>query len=495
MRYMSFNLTLLREILSKSTDGICILDNNFLIKEINQNFSSILGYKKEELQNRHFFSFISPKSEKKLQNIKRTINKEQKICSNLVFIDKNGYSLSENVKISIIEQHIIFFLEDSYHNRDKRYLENSEENFFQKTFDKLNAAVYIADPESHEIIYINKELRKILGKERIQGKCYEVFHNNNSPCEFCTNEKLIQKGKSPIIWEHFNRKIGKWFKCIDQAIRVSNKKKLRLEIAFDITEQKLIQKKLKSAKKKLEKKNRILKLLNQRKSKVLVRISHELKTPIIPIKGYSDLILEEFNEDLDDELLDYIKNIKSGTNKLISLIDTITEAILLEEQKLSFDFEEHNLTIAIKQCLKNLQNNFRLRDISIHSNIDQEIRVYFDFEKIKKVIMNLLTNALKYTQQGGDVWVSACNSEEGCLIKIRDTGIGLTKNEQNIIFKKFGKIEHYGKGWDVVINGIGLGLYICKKIISRHGGKIWVESKGRNQGTTFYISLPINCSE
>jgi signal transduction histidine kinase len=81
-------------------------------------------------------------------------------------------------------------------------------------------------------------------------------------------------------------------------------------------------------------------------------------------------------------------------------------------------------------------------------------------------------------------------SDDGILISINDNGIGFTEEEKSLIFKRFGKIERYDKGWEVNIEGTGLGLYISKKIIELHGGKIWVVSEGRDKGSTFNFTLP-----
>ncbi|TFG26099.1 MAG: HAMP domain-containing histidine kinase [Promethearchaeota archaeon] len=87
-------------------------------------------------------------------------------------------------------------------------------------------------------------------------------------------------------------------------------------------------------------------------------------------------------------------------------------------------------------------------------------------------------------------WISSEILDEYFLISVKDNGIGFTKEEKSQIFKRFGKIERYGKGWDVGIEGSGLGLYIAKKIIELHGGKIWVVSEGRDKGSTFNFTIP-----
>jgi signal transduction histidine kinase len=102
----------------------------------------------------------------------------------------------------------------------------------------------------------------------------------------------------------------------------------------------------------------------------------------------------------------------------------------------------------------------------------------------------LLINAIKYTPPNGKILISSEILEEYFLISIQDNGIGFTEEEKSQIFKRFGKIERYGQGWDVGIEGSGLGLYISKKIIELHGGKIWLVSKGRNKGSIFNFTLP-----
>ncbi|MBD3199994.1 MAG: hypothetical protein GF316_08260, partial [Candidatus Lokiarchaeota archaeon] len=116
---------------------------------------------------------------------------------------------------------------------------------------------------------------------------------------------------------------------------------------------------------------------------------------------------------------------------------------------------------------------------------------FFDPDKISDVLENLLSNSIKYTPSGGDIKVSTYLQKDEFIIKIKDNGIGITKEEKKTLFQKFGKIERYGKGWDVEIDGTGLGLFISKQIIDLHDGNIWVESKGRDKGCSFFISLPI----
>ncbi len=112
-------------------------------------------------------------------------------------------------------------------------------------------------------------------------------------------------------------------------------------------------------------------------------------------------------------------------------------------------------------------------------------------EEIHDVLSNLLTNAIKYTPPMGKIEIKTELKEKFAVISVKDNGIGFVDEQKKKIFKQFGKIERYGQGLDLGIDGTGLGLYISKRIVESHGGKIWMESGGKDQGSSFYFTLPI----
>jgi len=122
---------------------------------------------------------------------------------------------------------------------------------------------------------------------------------------------------------------------------------------------------------------------------------------------------------------------------------------------------------------------------------DLPTEVFFEVDKIRfsQVLINLISNAIKNAPIGGKIIINVNETIEHIDIQITDTGVGLTEKEKEMLFQKFGKIERYGKGLEVDIEGVGLGLYISKEIVDLHGGQILVESEGRNQGATFTIRL------
>ncbi|HEC39233.1 MAG TPA: HAMP domain-containing histidine kinase [bacterium] len=151
--------------------------------------------------------------------------------------------------------------------------------------------------------------------------------------------------------------------------------------------------------------------------------------------------------------------------------------------------KRENLIPIIKKCVEDLIFQAEKRKIFINLELPTDLNVDIDKELIKKAILNLLSNAVKNTLPNGDIYVKSIEHQNFIDIIIRDTGVGLTDKEIPILFKKFGKIERYGKGMDVDIEGPGLGLYIANEIVKLHIGEILVKSKGRNKGSTFILRL------
>jgi signal transduction histidine kinase len=245
----------------------------------------------------------------------------------------------------------------------------------------------------------------------------------------------------------------------------------------------LAQEKIKKSKKKLKK-------LNQLKSELLRRTSHELKTPLVSIKGFTNLLLELNEDDLEESSIEIVSEIKQGCNRLENLISDILMAAKLESGKIQINKEKINLSKLITNAVKSLRGIAKSREQSIKLEINKDLYIQGDPKRILEVIENLILNAIKYTPSKGTIIINSKSKKKDVIISIDDTGIGFTEEEKKDLFKQFGKIERYGAGHDVNIDGSGLGLYISRKIIEIHGGKIWMESEGRNKGSTFYFSLP-----
>ncbi|MEJ2293489.1 MAG: PAS domain S-box protein, partial [Candidatus Lokiarchaeota archaeon] len=269
---------------------------------------------------------------------------------------------------------------------------------------------------------------------------------------------------------------------------ITNQNQLVLFLICDAIE---IEQKRWQVQQHLEEQNRMLSEINKLKTDLFSRTSHELKTPLISIKGFTELLLKLHYQKLDKEIVSILEEIQKGSKRLEDYINAIVESSKLEQGLLKLNLSEENLSFLVNYCVKQLEGAAELRKQNIKVNIEKEMITKLDKERIYEVLSNLLINAIKYTPVGGQITVNSSIKNGSYILSVKDNGIGLTKEEKSQIFKQFGKIERYGQGWDVGIEGTGLGLYICKEIVDLHGGKIWVESAGRNKGSVFYFSLPI----
>ena len=194
---------------------------------------------------------------------------------------------------------------------------------------------------------------------------------------------------------------------------------------------------------------------------------------------------------MDEKCFSFLKRIKDGSVRLKTLINSFVESSQLDKAIVQVELRQENLYDLINEALHELEGVIHMRKHEIDLYIDKQLITHLDKEKIYTVITNLLINAINYTPLGGKISIQSIIDKKSIVISIKDTGIGLGESEKIRLFKPFGKIERYGKGWDIVIGGMGMGLYISKEIIELHDGKIWVESEGRNKGSTFYFSVPM----
>lgn len=230
--------------------------------------------------------------------------------------------------------------------------------------------------------------------------------------------------------------------------------------------------------------------LEKLKSNLITRFSHEFKTPLISIKGFTEFLLTENRQNLDGITISFLNKIMDGCGRLETLINAFIESSQLGKHIIGLNINQENLYLVIKKSVEKMKGIIKLREHKINLNIKDDLFVNCDKEKIYMVTTDLLLNSIKYTPKGGEILIQSNITDEFITISIKDNGVGLTEEEKLKLFKPFGKIERYGQGWDILTDGMGLGLFISNEIINLHGGKIWVESKGRNKGSIFYFSLP-----
>jgi signal transduction histidine kinase len=231
-----------------------------------------------------------------------------------------------------------------------------------------------------------------------------------------------------------------------------------------------------------------LKEIDKKKAEFSSMVSHELKTPLVPILGYTQMLQkQELMGKLNAQQVDAINEIHSSAVKLQKLVGDILTTQKLDLGKLEFNQENIYITEFLNSILKDFSPIANQKKIQMRVDNQEDGIIFSDKDRIAQVFSNLIKNAIDFVEsKKGEIIIGAKNYKESVQFFVKDNGIGISEINQKEIFKKFYQID---TTMSRKRDGSGLGLAICKGIIEGLGGKIWVESK-ENVGTVFYFEIP-----
>ncbi|HJH29925.1 MAG TPA: response regulator [Methanosarcinaceae archaeon] len=234
-----------------------------------------------------------------------------------------------------------------------------------------------------------------------------------------------------------------------------------------------------------------LKSLDKMKNDFISNVSHELKTPLVLIKGYGELMFDEKLGALNEKQKEAMGIVSRNSEQLSHLIDSLIYLTVEKAKKIELTLVPIQIVDVIKHASLNIHPIIEKKGLTITTDIPDELpKVSGDVDKLTEVIINLIDNAIKFTLAGGKITIAACKESENVHITVKDTGVGIPNDAISKLFDRFYQADasttrRYG--------GTGLGLHIAKSIVEMHKGKIWVESE-EGVGTTFHILLPEICS-
>ena len=217
-------------------------------------------------------------------------------------------------------------------------------------------------------------------------------------------------------------------------------------------------------------------------------VAHELKNPLVSIRGYSELLLSGAVGDLNTQQSEFLKTILNNVDRMTELISDLLDAAKLdsghEKIHLSPIQAEHVIQQVVATLLPQLEEKGLLLCTDLSTGLPP---VQADESRLTQILTNLLSNAAKYTLPGGKITINARANREEMIFSVQDTGIGIKPSDQQRIFQRYFRTDD-AQSRD--IPGTGLGLYICKILVELHGGRIWFESD-YGKGTTFFFTLQI----
>lgn len=361
--------------------------------------------------------------------------------------------------------------------RLERKITKSEEKFLEM-LETSSMGLLEVDQKTRNVSYVNRRFLEIIGYSLTELK------NRKFPPQSIILpqdlQNLLKNSNEKNFEFRIYNKNGKIKWLLGDKVNQRNEKGEIIKVRIWINDVTL----------RKEQEKRLI-AINKLKSDLISRISHELRTPLVSIKGFTELLLNLPSEKLDHIIILNLNEIKNGCLRLEKIVKDLFQASYLKSDHLQLQITDENLSGLIKDCINEVGYMLKDRNQELIIDIQDSVNLKLEKEKIQYVIINLLSNAIYNSPQNEVIKIISKIKNNYLIISIEDNGIGIEEEEKDFLFKKFSKIERYGQYLNVGIDGLGLGLYISKKIVEIHGGSIWMESKGRYKGSTFYFSLPI----
>ena len=462
--------------------------------------------------------------------------------------------------------------------------------------DGIPHVIYVSDPKTHEMLFVNRYFREILGGDPVGKVCYEAIQGFDAPCDFCTNARILET-REPYTWEYFNPMLQKHFIITDRIISWTDRAQARLELAMDVTERRALELKMLEAKEMTDaiiaslpgifyqispegrfvRWNRVFREASGRTDEEIARISpldlfegedrqrveaeiqrvfetgegsltadlvskdgtktpfyltglrmrvegmpwligvgtdisdlsrieaelrrsmdelkrsnqeleqfayvasHDLQEPLRMVASYTQLLERRYRDQLDRDATDFIHYAVDGANRMQRLINDLLQYSRVKTR--GEPLRSTDLNAVLGQVHRNLATAIdESRAIITHDELPM---VPADESQLASVFQNLLSNAIKFCRDEiPRIHVAAEDRGDAWQISVEDNGIGIDPEFQDRIFRIFQRLH----GRDEY-PGTGIGLAIGRRIVERHGGRLWVESR-LGEGATFYFTLP-----
>ncbi len=376
-------------------------------------------------------------------------------------------------------------------SKQKVLLSNSElkyknlSNQLTAILDHIPGLVFYKD-RNNNFIRVNRYVAEAYkkSKEELEGKNLNEFYSSEEAEKYYEDDlQVINSGEAKInIIEPWQTNLGlKWVSTskipfIDDRGEIIGV----IGISLDITD-------LKNADDEIRVKNEQLRNLNSEKDKFFSIIAHDLKSPFNSIVGFSDLLVEKIDAGAFKDAKRYATIILNSSERAVELLSNLMDWSRSQTGRMEFTPEPVEMTSFISEIIQFYHSIATQKSIHIGQNFKSEINIFADKAMVGTVMRNLISNAIKFTNNGGKITVSAEEKQHEVVISVKDNGVGISGDVASKLFRIDENITTRGTNNE---KGTGLGLILCKEFIEKHGGRIWVESEP-GQGSAFSFSLPL----
>lgn len=378
--------------------------------------------------------------------------------------------------------------------------DNSRLALLQLILDELPSSVYLVRGRDAHLVLANRAAKTLWGAEWPQGQPFtsflaenqiRIFNVDGTPLEDCQLATLRALHQETSVYQHqesIRHPDGTSIPVLVNAVAL----KVHELYAYPAQVQEHLAEWAEPAAIVVHQDVTALKETERLKDEFIGIAAHELRTPLAVLKGFAQTLLVQTARGKGPVLAQWqveaLQGIDQATTRMVELIEDLLDVTRLQAGRLALQLEPLDLVPLIQRLVSRLQMTTDHHQLDVQSAVPHLV-VDADSRRIEQVLSNLLGNAIKYSPDGGSIDVGIYQNEETntALVSIRDCGIGIPAQQQARLFGRFARADNaqaYG------IGGTGLGLYLCRELVERHGGRIWFESQ-EDEGSTFFIALPL----
>lgn len=472
-----------RRLVELAREGIWLIDEKAITTFVNPRMAEILNYKPEEMIGRHLFSFMDEKeveiAKQNLERRKKGIKEQHdfeflkkdgsKVYTSLetsAIMDKNGKYLGALAVVADITQRKE--MESKLKRSEERYRNIIESSPDAITVTDLNGKIIDCNQKALELYGLSEK------KDCIGMSSFNFIAQRDHEKATKNVVKTFEKGAIKNVEYTFLKKDGREFSGELSASVVTDaegKPAFFMAITKDISERKRIE---------------------QSKSEFTSIASHQLRTPLSIMGWYTEMILKGKAGAINKQQKKYLKEIYDANDHLVKLVNMLLNVSRIELGTFVVNPSKLDLIKIINKIIKGLSAQIKEKRLKIEKNYpEKSFFLNTDQNILNIVFQNLLSNAIRYTNDKGKITLSIEKQEPFVLVKVSDTGLGIPEAQQAQIFSRFFRADNIKKK---DASGTGLGLYIAKSVLGQINGKISFKSQ-EDKGTTFYVKIPLEISK
>ena len=468
-----------RLLVQQAPVAICVLrGKNYIIETINEGMVEMWGKKSDDVLNKPAFDVLPELLEQGFKNLLDSVYKSgERFVTEELPINLHRHGKLENAYVKFVYEPLreadgsisgVMALAHEITEQvlARKKIEESEKQFRILT-NSMPQKIWTADAKGNKN-YFNQTLLDYTGFsfEELRGQGWEkIIHPHDREENKKQWEESTSTGKDYEAENRLLRKDGKYLWHLTRAVALKDedgKIKMWVGSKTEIHDQKTKE---------------------QAKDEFIAIASHELKTPLTTAKAYIQL-LQLSMEKINDKDLMFAKKAGESIDRLNDLISELLDVSKIQNGKLPLHISTFNFDEMITASIEQVQHGAPMHNIIKSGEIDQPVTG--DKQRLQQVVINLLTNAIKYSPENYKVFIHLVKENGDVTVSVKDNGIGIRKENLKKIFERYYRED----GRAIHFQGLGIGLSICYEIIQRHDGKIWAESEP-DRGSTFYFTIPI----